>query len=179
MKIYEALRKDHVEVKALLQRLVELDEDTDARTRVQLIDKIRDALIPHSRAEETVFYNSLREVPHAKDVIGHAYQEHLEAETLLRTLQVAGKVDAGWLKAATGLKNALEHHIDEEEGRMFAIAEGVFTDEEAVMMAQAFTKLKPEIKAESLMATTAELIANMMPPRFAKAFKKYNLESRI
>jgi hypothetical protein len=29
------------------------------------------------------------------------------------------------------------------------------------------------------MATTAELVANLMPARLAKAFSKFNLESRI
>jgi hypothetical protein len=47
------------------------------------------------------------------------------------------------------------------------------------MMGNAFENLKPEIKKEGILATTSELIANMMPARFAGAFRKYNLESRV
>jgi hemerythrin superfamily protein len=114
MQIYEALKKDHQEVRGLLAQLVRLDESDKTAARSALIQAIRDALVPHSRAEETVFYNSLRETAGAADLVMHSYQEHLEAETLLRSLQVADRVDAGWLKMANSLKTALEHHISEE-----------------------------------------------------------------
>ena len=179
MQIYQALKRDHQEVRELLAQLIQMNEDTAAEERRDLVEEIRDALIPHSRAEESVFYNSLREIAAAQDVVGHAYQEHMEAETLLRALQVQDKIDAGWLKTARKLKEALEHHIAEEEGRTFTVAQHVFTPEEADMMGEAFENLKPEIKEEGLMATTTELIANMMPPRLAKVFRKYNLESRL
>ena len=147
--------------------------------RNDLIAQIRDALIPHSRAEESVFYNSLREIATTKDLIAHAYGEHMEAETMLRALQVQGKLDAGWYQTAKALKSALEHHISEEETTIFSAARQVFTEGEAEMMSKAFEGLKPEIKKEGFMATSMELVANLMPPRFAKSFRSYNLDSRV
>lgn len=179
MEIYEALKKDHVEVREMLTQLIELGAETPAEMRNGLINDIRDALVPHSRAEEAVFYNSLRGIEKASGLVAHGYQEHVAAETLLRALQVQGKVDAGWIATAKKLKEALEHHIAEEEGAIFTAAKQVFTRDEARMMGEAFEKLKPEIKEEGLMTTTIELVANIMPARFSKAFSKFSLESRV
>lgn len=178
MLIYDALTKDHDKVKILLNDLVHLTEE-DKDDRHKLIEQIRDELVPHSRAEEAVFYNTLRSIDSAKDVIMHAYQEHLEAETYLRMLQVRDKIDAEWKATAEKLRDSVTHHIEDEEGKIFTVARQLFTNDEAQMMAEAFNKLKPEIQTEGIMKTTLELVANLMPPRFSSLFGKTNLESRI
>ncbi len=58
MNIYDALKKDHTEVKEMLTRLIALRND-DEDGRHELVEQIRDALIPHARAEEMVLYNTL------------------------------------------------------------------------------------------------------------------------
>jgi hemerythrin superfamily protein len=171
MAIYELLKADHDKVKGLLNELLSLQDD-DSEGRKRLVQQIRDDLIPHSRAEESVFYNSLRTVDSAKDMAMHAYKEHMEAETLLRMLQVEDKTNMSWRSTAQKLKEALSHHISEEEGHMFEKARNSFTAEEAQMMGDAFQKLKPEIREEGLMGTTWDMIANMMPPRFSDNFRK-------
>ncbi|MBC7741214.1 MAG: hemerythrin domain-containing protein [Bdellovibrionaceae bacterium] len=169
MQIYEALKKDHEEVKQLLNQLLSLP-DNDEKQHGPLIAKIRDALIPHSRAEEAVFYNSFRLIDASKKLGMHGYSEHLAAESLLRTLQVKGKIDADWKVTARELKAALEHHIAEEESEMFTAGRALFTNEEADAMGEAFEKMKPEIKEEGLMGTTIDMLKNMMPPRFIETF---------
>ncbi len=175
MTIYDALMKDHDKVQGLMDELCSLNEGDDKR-RHALIDQIRDDLIPHSRAEETVFYNSMRALSSANDVVLHGFEEHMMAETLLRTLQVADKIDMGWKATAVKLRDALNHHIKEEEGKIFTIAKQMFTEEEAVMMAEAFEELKPEIKKQGLVKTTVDLVANLLPPRIAAKLKTFNVE---
>lgn len=179
MQIYDVLKADHEYVLAQVGQLIDMNEDASHARRKELVEMIRDALVPHSRAEEAVLYNSLREIPDARGLVAHSYQEHLEAETLLRTLQLAEKVDAGWRATAQKLQSALQHHIHTEEGEVFDAAKRVFTAEESETMAEAFSRLKPEIQEEGLMTTTAELVANLMPPRFAGAFRRFNLSSRV
>ena len=124
MLIYDALKKDHDKVKSLLTQLLALDNDDDD-ARESLVSQIRDELIPHSRAEESVLYNSLRTSGAAKDMAMHSYKEHMETEVLLRMLQVRDKVDMEWKETAQKLKDSLEHHIAEEEGKLFVRA-GLF-----------------------------------------------------
>lgn len=168
MNIYEALKTDHKKVKGLLEELVQLEASGEKR-RSGLISEIRDELIPHARAEEAVFYNLIRAIDSAKGVIAHGYQEHIEAETLLRTLQVADSIDAGWKATAKKLQEALNHHIQEEETEIFAAARKLFTEDEAEMMGEAFEEMKPKIKDQNLMETTRDLVINMLPPRMSDA----------
>lgn len=171
MEIYDVLKKDHETVRGLLAQLLSLGEEEEEQ-RHELVSQIRDALIPHARAEESVFYNSLRSVESAKDMTMHAFREHLEAEAVLRLLQLEDKTNMDWRETAQKLKTALEHHIQEEEGLMFEKARNHFTSEEAQMMATAFEKMKPEIKEQGLAGTTWEMLANLMPPRFTDSFRK-------
>lgn len=177
MNIYDELTKDHRAVIGLLDKLI-AQADASAETRNGLIEQIRDELVPHSRAEEAVFYNSLREIPEIKSMVMHGYAEHMEAETLLRTLQVTGKVDAGWRTTAQKLRDALEHHIQEEEGEIFTAAKQVLAKEEADLIGQAFVEMKPQIKEQGLMGTTVDMIANMLPQRFAGAFKNFAVSTK-
>jgi hemerythrin superfamily protein len=176
MVIYEELKKDHREVLALCDRLIQ-SADASSDQRNELITQIRDALIPHSRAEEAVFYNSIRQESDSKTIIGHAYTEHMMAEGLLRSLQVAGKVDVGWRQTVQKLRDALAHHIQEEETEIFAEAQRVFSAQEAEQIGAAFVQLKPEIQEQGLMGTSLDLIANMMPGRFVSTFKRLGVQT--
>lgn len=177
MNIYQALIQDHNEVKKYLTELVELNEDKVER-RSELISLIRDALIPHARAEEAVFYNSLRLLKSTSDLGWEGYKEHMEAETLLRSLQVMDKLDISWRSTALKLKKAVEDHIKEEEQQMIPVAQQLFTNQEAIAMAEDFNAMKPEIKKEGLVRTTLDMVVNMMPPRFSDQFKKLDLSQR-
>ncbi len=172
MLIYDALKKDHRTVQGLLNDLVSLSSDSNEQ-RHALIAKIRDELVPHSRAEEAVLYNSMRMLDASKALAMHGYKEHLEAETLLRSLQIMDMMDSKWKATALKLQTALNHHIEEEEGEIFSAAQQLFTTGEAEMMGETFEKMKPGIKEESLMGTTFEMVKNMMPPRLAMALEDF------
>ncbi len=178
MLIYEALKKDHQTLKKHLRRLVAIKQE-NAEKRHQIIKSIRDELVPHSRAEEAVFYNTLRPLVKAKLLVSDAYQEHLAAEALLRTLQVRDQIDSRWKQVARKLKSALEHHIKDEEGKIFTAAKQLFTHQEAKMMGEAFLKIKPTIKEESIVSTTLDFLVNMLPPIIASRFYKNNLQNRL
>lgn len=165
MEIYEALKNDHEQVKELLDELVSLKDDDEYR--FVLIEEIRNALIPHARAEESVFYNTLRAVNADKKLVFHGYQEHMEAETLLRALQVMDKMNVGWKATAEKLREAILHHVQEEESEIFSEARQAFTTEEATAMCEAFLQLKPKVEQEGFIKNTMDMVVNMMPPRLA------------
>lgn len=177
MQIYEALKKDHDKVKQLMADLLALDNDNDEAREV-LVSQIRDEIIPHARAEESVLYNSLRTIDSTKNIAMHAYKEHMEIEGHLRMLQVKDKADMDWRETAEKLKRSFEEHIHEEEGLIFDMAKGVFTADEAEMMTTAFLRLKPEIKQEGFMKNTWDMMANLMPVRFKKSFQDLNKSPR-
>lgn len=167
--IYQLLKDDHQKVKDLLSELLTLKDDDSYREVI--VEQIRSELIPHSRAEETVFYNSVRAVGSDDIQIMHSFKEHMEAEGLLRLLQVKDSGIGDWKETARKLQDALEHHINEEENEIFPKTKNIFSDEEAVMMGSAFSELKEEVKDEGMIKSSIDLVVNLMPPRFAKKLK--------
>lgn len=164
MDIYITLHADHERLKRLLRRVeeaTELNEDTS-----ELLHGVSHLLIPHSRAEEEVFYNSIRACRSENDEVMHGYREHMEAEALLRTLQGMSLVGVDWTAAARKLREAIEHHIEEEESTVFEQARKLFDDEEASQLAHAFLALKTEIGQEGVVGNAVRLVKNLMPPRF-------------
>lgn len=176
MLIYDTLKKEHREVQYLLNQLVALDEKSTTR-RDELVQKIHDALIPHSKAEEAVLYNPLRSYTNdnQKDIL-HGYEEHMEAENLLRLLQVKDKIGGNWKQTASKLKTAIDHHIAEEEEKIFSLAHQVFTEHEAEIMTTAFERLKPEVENGNFMQSVMDIAANFVPTRLAASMRNYNLK---
>lgn len=170
--IYELLKRDHDTVKGLLDELVRLETDDDYAD--VLIEQIKQELVPHSRAEESVFYNSIRAVASDSSRVMHSYKEHMEVETQLRALQTKGN----WISAAFKLREALDHHIAEEESTLFAEARTLFSEEEAIMMGTAFIQLKQRVAKEGFMKTSFDLVANLMPPRFVDMLKSLGSPDR-
>jgi hemerythrin-like domain-containing protein len=171
MDIYEALKKDHSEIKQVLDELLALQKDDEYR--FVLIEEVRNLLVPHARAEEEVFYNTLRAVNADKSVVRHGFKEHMEAEALLRTLQVMDRMNFDWKSTAEKLKDALEHHINDEETEIFDEAQQAFTQEEATMLGEAFEELKPQIEQQSTAKNTLDMVINMMPPRLAENIRHF------
>lgn len=172
MDIYDTLKADHRKVIDLLDDLIAAEQSDPEQRRV-LVQQITDELIPHARAEEAVLYNCIRDVGLGTDQISHAYREHMEAESLLRGLQVTDAVNVNWVNGAKKLKAALEHHIEEEEGTLFRLAKDLFLKPEAEAMADVFNKMKPLIKEQSFIGQSVDMAVNLMPPRLRESFSKF------
>jgi hemerythrin superfamily protein len=173
MDIYETLSKDHRRYEALLDRMEQAHRSGNDDWKAAL-DELRDDLIPHAHAEEAVFYNALRETDQAKGVVADSYAEHAKAEAEVRALEAMKAVDKSWETGLKKLREDLTHHIQQEEGRVYQAARQVFSEEEARQLGEAFDRLKPEMRrdAESMAASTMDLVANLLPRRLVDAFRR-------
>jgi hemerythrin superfamily protein len=178
MDIYEALAKDHRVFEGLLEQLLTASKAEDDRWK-DALDELRRGLIAHAHAEEAVFYNALREADESKSLVLHSYAEHATAEGEVRTLGAGKAIDANWTGLVERLNKDLRHHIEEEESRVFAAARKVFSDEEAERLGTAFERMKVEMAkdGDSMVASTVDLIANLLPPRLTNSFRK-NLQTQ-
>jgi hemerythrin superfamily protein len=174
MEIYETLKQDHEELKQLLSQLVSISEDDEYR--FVLIQAIRVLLVPHSRAEESVFYNTLRAVNSNKSLFRNSFKEHLEAEALLRTLQMVDRLELSWKSSALKLRDILLDHIETEETEIFKVAKKILTSEEAIMINEAFMELKSKVGKQGIVSNTMDMVINMMPPRFVDKIKEFGSE---
>jgi hemerythrin superfamily protein len=179
MNIYDALSQDHRRFESLLDQLVAASKAGDDKWKTVLDDLRRD-LVAHSHAEEAVLYNALREADKSKKLVAHSYAEHAMAEGQIRTLGLAKAIDTEWTGLAEKLRESLRHHIEEEETKVYDAARQVFDTQESEQIGLAFERLKAEKMkdGDSMMASTVDLIANLLPPRLTESFRKHASNSR-
>jgi hemerythrin superfamily protein len=144
--ILDTLKKEHNEVKDLLESLS--DAETPAQRR-SLVQKIKAALVPHTKAEEKVVYDAviaLRDKDAQKD--GHeGYLEHeWAAKTLQRLEAITNAASPEHKAAGKVLKELVEHHIDEEERNVWADVKKHFSDEDRKRMNVTFVAAKRRVK---------------------------------
>jgi hemerythrin-like domain-containing protein len=144
--ILDTLKKEHDEVKDLLENLS--DAETPAQRR-SLVQKIKAALVPHTKAEEKIVYNAviaLRDKKAQQD----GYEGYLEHEWASKTLQrlesLSNAASAEHKAAGKVLKELVEHHIDEEERNVWSDVKKNFSDEDRKAMNVAFLSAKRRVK---------------------------------
>ena len=129
MDAVKLLKDDHDKVKKILE---DLDSTTErgVKTREELFATIKGELTVHEIIEEEIFYPALKEHPKAKDLVLEAYEEHHVVDMVMAELEGLDVSDETWGAKATVMKENVEHHIEEEEGEMFAKARQVFDRQE-------------------------------------------------
>ena len=143
--ILDTLHNEHEEVQDLLEKLV--DSDT-AREQKQLLEKVKRALVPHSKAEESVVYDAVLAL-RGKDaqVDGNeGYVEHTLASATLKQLDTLPGGTPEFKATAKVLKELVSHHVDEEERNIWAQVKENFTDEQREQMNRDFLAAKKNVK---------------------------------
>jgi hemerythrin-like domain-containing protein len=162
--IYTKLKDDHQAASSILQQLAQTTT-TETRKRQSLFAELQHSLKRHSEAEEATFYAVLRQHEQTRDLIRDAQQEHQRIETLLHELEHMGTNDLRWGATLQTLKNLVEHHVHEEEEKVFARARTILPAWQAEDLGQQFAQAKTRQTVAQAQAT-AEAYA---PQATAKA----------
>jgi hemerythrin-like domain-containing protein len=146
--VIEILEHDHREVEDLFKQLETLRGDTsDAANgrRKELTDRVTIELVRHSVAEEVLVYPRVADKI-SEDEAKHARHEHAEAEETLARLEDLDPGDPAFDQELATLMEETRHHIEEEEGEMFAHMRQTFSEDELRTMGsrvEAFKKVAP------------------------------------
>jgi hemerythrin superfamily protein len=133
MNALEILKQDHQKVKGLFQEVAHV---SDTSKRKDLFNKIDTELEMHAHIEETVFYPAIEDHEELKDMVAEALEEHEEAKTLLGELEELGADSHEFGSKLQRLIEAVEHHVEEEEGEMFPKVREVFEEDELEQLGQ-------------------------------------------
>jgi len=139
MNALEVLKQDHQKVKGLFQ---EARQGTDRNKRKELFDKIDTELEIHTHIEETIFYPAIEEHEEFKEIVAEALEEHQEAKMLLDELEELGADNHDFSSKLQQLMEAVEHHVEEEEGEMFPKIREVFDEDELEQLGQELESAK-------------------------------------
>jgi hemerythrin-like domain-containing protein len=158
--IYTKLKNDHEAVTHVLQRLLEMKTGTtNTGLRQTLFSELKHSLIQHSEAENEVFYAPLREHSETRDLIRDGQKEHQRIESLLNELDRLEKDEAQWGAQLHTLKGIIEHHVHEEEEKVFPKARNIFTAQQAQELGQQFAQAKARQTLTTARSTSANAAA--------------------
>jgi hemerythrin-like domain-containing protein len=133
--IYTILKEEHDQLAELLQQAV-----ADSSKVSFLNIKIRAE--PHMIGEEKFLYPRLEEADELRDLIAKAYKEHNEAKALISEMEVMEEWDESWTSKLSELKQSIDHHVKEEENKVFEIARNVLSQQEAEKLAEQYVEFK-------------------------------------
>ena len=123
------LKQEHTEVKKILEQL---DKTTTkaVKTREKLFEKLSEKLMPHMEAEEEVFYSVLLEKKASTEDVLEALEEHHAAKTVFDELGYLPREKDNWGAKLNVFKEMIEHHIMEEEHKIFTDAREALSQEQ-------------------------------------------------
>ena len=129
--IEKELKKDHKKIQDLINEIEKILDGKSEGNKEVLFAQLRQELITHSSAEEQTYYKELITNEKSKDIVKEGLEEHAIITTLLEQMSVIICDSDKWKAKFSVLKEQIEHHIKEEEGKMFKQAEAVINSEQS------------------------------------------------
>jgi hemerythrin superfamily protein len=126
------LKSDHRQVKALFSEFDKLKDDGSEVDKAAIVAQICNELTIHAAIEEEIFYPAVRETIEDADLMDEAVVEHAGAKELIAQLEGASADDDLYSAKVTVLGQQIDHHIQEEERRMFREAKKAKVDTAAL-----------------------------------------------
>jgi hemerythrin superfamily protein len=118
MDIYNYLKKDHKKVSSLFKKII---AEKSAKQREVYFLQVKKELELHADPENNTFYKALSKNSKGTDDAQHGKKEHSEIKKALAKLsKIPVKETVKWLVQFGELKHIVEHHVEDEETRMFS-----------------------------------------------------------
>jgi hemerythrin superfamily protein len=135
------IENDHREVEALFAQYA---SSASIEAKDETLDQIRKALAPHAAAEEILVYPAVRgAASNGQEEANHAIDEHQEIKRLLAEVDKMSSDDAGRDAKVLELQQAVEHHVEEEEGSLLPLLRANTDADRLEKMGELFQTMKP------------------------------------
>lgn len=146
--ILALIETDHRKVEQLFD---EFETTKGAKKTQTLFNQIYKELTLHAKAEELVFYPAMQEYEETREYIEEAEEEHNTAKILLEEMKALSSSDAEFSEKMQSLKEAILHHVEEEENEIFEAVRDCIDEQELQNLGTEFqatkAKLEPDVKA--------------------------------
>lgn len=145
------LEEDHEKIRSLLERLIATSE-RGKKSREKVLHDIQIELEAHTAIEEEIFYPAVREAANDRDG-EEMYFEFVEEHYLAGEVELprVTEIDAGSVEFAAKtivLHELVQHHIEEEEERLFERARELLDEEQLMELGSRMAERKRELVRE-------------------------------
>ena len=139
MSIRDLIRMDHTKVNTLF---MEIENTNDPQKIQEFFGQIYKDLNAHSIAEEEIVYPAVR--PYYSDT-QDLYNEQAEMKQMLDQIKSMNPSASNFKDQVKQLKDAVTHHVRQEENEMFPKIRDNFSDEQQKQMATQFKTSKSQV----------------------------------
>lgn len=144
-EFFQLLRNDHELFEDLLHQLRQTPGG-EPKKRRELFSKFRLEIQSHTKAEERIFYPPLAENKAAQDDVLESIEEHHVIELLLNELDQLSVQKDQWGAKLRVCKELVEHHIAEEENKIFEDARRSLSEERMRGVLRGFQEEKGRLR---------------------------------
>lgn len=121
-------------------------KESASKKREELFQKLRKELVPHMKAEESTFYPALLVKKEAREDAMEGMEEHHVSDMVLKELVSMSMGEDQWGAKMGVFKEIVEHHIKDEEKKVFKSAEKALGHDEIQNIMKQFEQEKQKIK---------------------------------
>ncbi|MEW4448188.1 hemerythrin domain-containing protein [Qipengyuania sp. JC766] len=145
--IFERLKQDHDDHRALLDKLAETHGESEERK--DLLEQFTREVKSHAAAEEQALYSTMLRKPPTTDETRHSVAEHHELNEALNDLAATDMSSSAWMQKFKQLDHDYRHHINEEEEDHFPDFAEHLNKDDVEHMREVFDRRKKEEKADA------------------------------
>lgn len=131
MDIYEYLKLDHKKVNKLFDLY---ESEVNNQNKMNIIAMFTKELLIHADSEAATFYKALEKDLHSKNQALHGEEEHEDIKAKLREISKFDKVNGALDEKVRELRKLVEHHVSDEEGKIFKAAKQVLSNDDALRL---------------------------------------------
>jgi hemerythrin-like domain-containing protein len=146
----ELLKENHKMVKKPFKSF-EAASRGEPDEKKSIVEQITNALEVHATIEEEIFYPAVKKArsEQTQNEVLEAYEEHQQIKALLGALEGLSPDDETYDMKVKVLKEDVEHHVKEEEGKMFPDARKFLRKERLNTLGEKMSERKEELKSAS------------------------------
>ncbi len=145
MDILDLIRKDHRQVETLFKEIENTNNNQELYDRFNELYK---EINLHAKVEEQTFYPAIRESGDHNQLVNEAQKEHDEAKELLEEIASLSPASTEFEQKIRQLKEAIQHHVQEEEKEVFPLVSECMSAEEREQLGREFTTSKSQLQNE-------------------------------
>jgi hemerythrin superfamily protein len=138
----ELLETQHKETKALFRKI---DAAEGEEEKQELFEELADALAVHAAIEEQHFYPSTRSA-RTEELLQEAVEDHLSVKRMIADLLECEPSDAQFDAKIAVLKEQVQQHVKEEEGRLFPEAKRMLSEDQLEDLGLVMEDLAEELR---------------------------------
>jgi len=125
MNAIKLLKEDHSELRKYFGQYKAADSDSKKH---KLFKQIKEKLDVHTHIEEVIFYPAIKGHKELKDITLEGIEEHHVGDVLVREISNLTEESEKFDPKMDVLIESTEHHLMEEEGKMFPKVEEYFDE---------------------------------------------------